>query len=182
MEIIRDGVGVIGQALGLLGGLLSFLGVTGIVLFVLSLILLGLLGAFSPLPKMVNYIAVVGLLTGLTLFGIEGFGDLPARAEALRGYLVVMLTPVVVVFGLKAAFGALFGGRSETAQLREAITELTEQVAALRRDRQGERLSGHATTLEMRARSPRQLLPLRRPPAAEAPELPAELPPRQLRG
>ncbi|MEM9839082.1 MAG: hypothetical protein AAF830_08000 [Pseudomonadota bacterium] len=162
MDILQSGMGILGQALGVLSGLLGFLGVTGIVLFVLSLILLGLLGAFSPLPKIVNYIAVVGLLTGLTLFGIEGFGDLPSRAEAIRGYLIVMLAPVVAVFGLKWAFGAIFRGRSETDQLKEAITELTEQVAALRRDRQGERLDARAADLEVTAQEPRRLLPLPR--------------------
>ncbi|MEM1381740.1 MAG: hypothetical protein AAGH41_14050 [Pseudomonadota bacterium] len=163
MDVVREGFGLLGQAFAALGGLMSFLGVTGIVLFVLSLLLLALLGAFSPLPKIINYLAVVGVVTGLALFGIEGFGDLPARADALRGYLVLMLAPVVVVYGLKAAFSALFRNRSEVAQLREAITELTEQVAALRRDRRGEGLPRDDATLALSAKNPRRLLGVIRP-------------------
>lgn len=162
MEAVRDGVQVIVEAVGLLGGILSFLGVTGLVLFVLSLILLALLGAFSPLPRMANYIAVVGLVTGLTLFGIDGFGDLPERADAVRRYLVVMLSPLVLVVLVRWVWRTVFRGRSETEQLRDAITALTEEVTALRRDRRGERALAEPP-LELRAKSPRRLLPLPRP-------------------
>lgn len=156
MAAFGEGVGVLGQALALLGSLLSFLGITGIVLFVLSLLLLALVGAFSPLPKMANYIAVVGSITALVLFGFEGFGELPDRAGALRGYLVFMLTPVAVVFLGRGAWRAVTRGRSEVEQLKEAITELTEQVAALRRDRRGES-DQQERMLEVTVQQPRQL-------------------------
>lgn len=132
---MAESIGIVSEALRLLGGVLGFLGATGIVLFVLSLLLMGLVGAFSPLPKMLNYIAIVGLVTGLALFGFDEFGELPERVVSLRGYLVVMLAPVVGIYAIKAVWGMIFKERSETQQLREAITELTEQVAALRRDR-----------------------------------------------
>ena len=156
MDQVRESIGILGEALGLLGGILSFLGATGIVLFVLSLILLAIVGAFSPLPKMINYVAIVVLVTALAMFGIEGFGELPGRVEALRGYLIVMLSPVVGVFLLKAVIGALFRRRSETDQLREAVTELTEQVAQLRRDRKSER-SEAMLTIEAKAEEPKLL-------------------------
>lgn len=157
MADVTEGLGVLREALMLLGGLLSFLGATGIVLFALSLILMALLGAFSPLPKMINYVAIVGLVTGLALFGIEGFEELPDRVVALRGYLIVMLGPVVAVYALKGIGGRLLRQPSETEQLKEAVTELTEQVAQLRRDQKGGR--NHATlTLDASAREPRRLV------------------------
>jgi len=154
-----EGLGVLGQALAMLGNVLSFLGVTGIVLFVLSLLLLALVGAFSPLPKMVNYVAVVGLVTGLALFGFEGFGELPDRAAALRGYLIFMLSPVVLIFLLRGGWRLATRGRSEVEQLKEAITELTEQVAALRRDRRGEQ-DDTVRTLAVTVQRRRQLTKL----------------------
>ncbi|GGY47655.1 hypothetical protein [Parvularcula lutaonensis] len=158
---MRESIDILGEALGLLGGLLSFLGATGIVLFVLSLILMALVGAFSPLPKMLNYVAIVVLVTALAMFGIDGFGELPGRVEALRGYLIVMLSPVVGVFLLKALIGALFRRRSETEQLKDAVTELTEQVAQLRRDRKADR--GEARlTIEAKAKEPKLLRRLHR--------------------
>lgn len=158
---MRESIGIMGEALGLLGGILGFLGATGIVLFLLSLLLMGLVGAFSPLPKMMNYIAIVGLVTGLALFGFEEFGELPERVVALRGYLVVMLTPVVAIYALKGLWSTVFKGRSETQQLREAVTELTEQVAQLRRDRKSE-TAVQTLTLEQTPREPRRLLEKRR--------------------
>jgi hypothetical protein len=135
MARLVENFGVLGEALSLLGGLLSFLGATGIVLFLLSLLLMGLIGAFSPLPKMINYVAIVSFVTLVTLFGFEGFGELPERVQAIRGYLIVMLSPVVAVFVLRGLLTMLFGRKgSETRQLKEAVTELTEQVAALRRE------------------------------------------------
>lgn len=139
MAGLRDGIGMLGEALGLLGGLLGFLGATGIVLFAVSLVLLGLVGAFSPLPKMANYLTIVGLVTGFVLFGFEGFSALPDRAAAVRSYLIVMLAPVAGIYLVSGILRLAFRRRSETEQLREAVTELTEQVAQLRRERQGER-------------------------------------------
>lgn len=155
---MRESIDIIGEALGLLSGFLGFLGATGIVLFILSLVFLALVGAFSPLPKMLNYIAIVGLVTGLALFGFDGFGALPERVIALRGYLVVMLTPVVAIYTIKGIWGLVFKGRSETQQLREAVTELTEQVAQLRRDRKGSRAELELTTLEYKTPEPRRLI------------------------
>lgn len=162
---MRESIGIIGEALSLFGGLLGFLGATGIVLFAVSLLLLALVGAFSPLPKMLNYIAIVGLVTGLALFGFKEFGELPDRVIALRGYLVVMLLPVVAIYALKGLWTAIFRPRSETRQLREAVTELTEQVAQLRRDRRTE-APGQTLTLEQRPREPRRLI-ARRPAEME---------------
>ena len=155
---MRESIDIISEAMGLLSGFLGFLGATGIVLFLLSLVFLALVGAFSPLPKMLNYVAIVGLVTGLALFGFDEFGALPDRVIALRGYLVVMLTPVVAIYAIKGVWGLLFRGRSETQQLREAVTELTEQVAQLRRDRKGSRAELELTTLEYKTPEPRRLI------------------------
>ncbi|MEE4212189.1 MAG: hypothetical protein V2I43_23330 [Parvularcula sp.] len=160
MNRIADSLGVLGEALGLLGGLLGFLGATGIVLFLLSLILMGLVGAFSPLPKMLNYVAVVSFVTLVALFGVEEFGELPGRVAAIREYLIVMLAPVVAIFLLRGLLTLVFGrrGLSETRQLREAVTELTEQVAALRREQRPlERREAAALTLDAMPRQPRLL-------------------------
>ncbi|MEM6913577.1 MAG: hypothetical protein AAF511_06330 [Pseudomonadota bacterium] len=132
-----DGILVIGQTLGLIGEMLSILGPNGVPLFLLTLLLSVLLSAFSPLSKLTNYLAVVTVVTIFAVKDTAGLAGLPAEFAAIQGYLIVMLVPVAAVYALKAVFGRI-GPRSETEQLREAVTELTEQVAALRRDRQGE--------------------------------------------
>ncbi|MEM0928325.1 MAG: hypothetical protein AAGI89_03435 [Pseudomonadota bacterium] len=132
-----DGIVVIGETLRLIGEMLSILGPNGIPLFLLTLLLSALLSAFSPLSKITNYLAIVALVTLFAIKDADGLQGLPAELASVQGYLIVMLVPVAVVYGAKAALGRI-GARSETEQLREAVTELTEQVAALRRDRQGE--------------------------------------------
>lgn len=132
-----DGIVVIGETLRLIGEMLSILGPNGIPLFLLTLLLSALLSAFSPLSKITNYLAIVALVTLFAIKDTEGLQGLPGELASIRGYLIVMLVPVAVVYGAKAVLGRI-GARSETEQLREAVTELTEQVAALRRDRQGE--------------------------------------------
>ena len=132
-----DGIVVIGETLRLIGEMLSILGPNGVPLFLLTLLLTGLLGAFSPLPKITNYLSIVTIVTLFSIKDADGLGGLASEFGAIRGYLTVMLVPVGVVYAAKALLGK-FGPRTETDQLREAVTELTEQVAALRRDRQGE--------------------------------------------
>ncbi|MEL6487959.1 MAG: hypothetical protein AAFQ13_12550 [Pseudomonadota bacterium] len=132
-----EGIVVIGETLRLIGEMLSILGPNGVPLFLLTLLLTALLSAFSPLAKITNYLAVVTLVTLFAIKDTDGIQGLPAEFSAIQGYLVVMLVPVAIVYAAKAIFSRL-GRRSETEQLREAVTELTEQVAALRRDRQGE--------------------------------------------
>lgn len=155
----------LGQAVALLGGFFGFLGMTGIVLFVMSLVLLALTGSFSPLPKLANYLTVVVLVACILLFGLQGVGEMQDKINALGPYLAVMLAPVAALYLIRGAFGAIFKGRSETEQLKEAVTELTEQVAALRRDRQGERLeTREMLTIEAEAK-----------PALKAEKLPRRL-------
>lgn len=134
---VANSVGYFGEVMAVILGVFSFLGIGGTALFFLSLILLGFVGAFSPLTKTTNYLLVV---IGVTLIIVMGVGDLTEAGETmstLMNYLAVMLVPLVVVYGLRIVLKR-FGRGSETEQLREAVTELTEQVAALRRDRQGE--------------------------------------------
>ncbi|MEO1041303.1 MAG: hypothetical protein AAFX52_03345 [Pseudomonadota bacterium] len=132
-----DGIVVIGQTLSLTGEMLSILGPNGVPLFLLTLLLSVLLGAFSPLSKLTNYLAVVTVVTLFAVKDTDGLAGLPAELASIQGYLIVMLVPVAIVYAVKAVIGRI-GPRTETEQLREAVTELTEQVAALRRDRQGE--------------------------------------------
>lgn len=164
-EGFKAGLGLLEQALGLLMGVLSFLGPIGIVLFLVSLLLLGFLGSFSPLPKLFNYVLIVGLITGLSLLGVGSQEEFAATGGAIFRYLIVMLSPVVVVYGLRALFRNRSGG---PRQLREAVTELTEQVAQLRRERQGERDRARGETLTVEAASPAALPVLKRLEEPEA--------------
>lgn len=154
------GLEVFGDVMSAIFTVLGFLGPVGLVLFVLSLVLMMFFGSFSPLPKLANYLLVVGLvsLAATTRFG--EFDGVMALGGGFTAYLVVMLAPLVIVYGLKFGFARAFGGRSEAQQLKEAVTELTEQVAALRRDRVGaepERERPYLT-IDASAREPRRLV------------------------
>ena len=50
-----------------------------------------------------------------------------------------MTPPVLALLFINFVWRAVTRRRPETEQLREAVTELTEQVAALRRERKAER-------------------------------------------
>ena len=134
---MADGLGYFGDVISIIFSVFGFLGIGGTALFLLSLILLGFVGAFSPLSKTTNYLLVVAGVTTIIIMNVGNVSEAGETTSTLTSYLTVMLVPLVAVYGLRIITRRL-GRGSETEQLREAVTELTEQVAALRRDRQGE--------------------------------------------
>jgi len=137
LDAIGEGLGYFGDVLSMIFSVFGFLEIGGTALFLLSLILLGFVGAFSPLSKTTNYLLVVAGVTTIIVMKVGDIGEAGETMATLTSYLTVMLVPLVAVYGLRI-ITRRFGRGSETEQLREAVTELTEQVAALRRDRQGE--------------------------------------------
>jgi hypothetical protein len=118
------------QVLGFIFDLLGFLGPLGIALFLVSVLLLAFVGSFSPLPKIVNYLLIVAVVSVSTVaaLGLEESGGATA---VLSRYLAFMLAPLLVFFGIKRVFR-----RKDSAEkLQHAVEELTQQVAMLRREK-----------------------------------------------
>jgi hypothetical protein len=140
--------------IGFIFDVLGFLGPLGIALFFVSLLLLAFVGSFSPLPKLVNYLLIVTMVTVSTLLGVSGFEDVGNITSGLARYLAFMLTPVAVLFAIKR----IFRRKDPAEKLKHAVDELTEQVAMLRRE-QGALPARETLTIEAKARkAPRRLV------------------------
>jgi len=82
------------------GSFFSFLGLQAILLIIATFSILYLLGIVSPLKRRANF--TLAVLFGLALFFISGF-----EQEALGKYLLVMLFPLILSYGVILIFKGL---------------------------------------------------------------------------
>ena len=111
--------------LDFIAGFIGYLGPAGFFLFVISLVLLWLVSAASPLDKAWNYLLVVGFVASTYLLRAEAAG----AGKTVPRYLSVMAAPLILTHGLHFALTQArrqLGRRDARARIHTLAREIAD--------------------------------------------------------
>ncbi|MGV6820899.1 MAG: hypothetical protein ACWA5T_10445 [Parvularcula sp.] len=130
-----DAAKVLGEIVGLLGGIGSFLGVFGIALVLLTLLILGFINAVSPASRKVNFFLSVGIVAAMAMMQALKSGSPPDQLVRLVPFFIVMAAPYLTAVFLGALFRRLTRPSDHNRMQRiEALTEeLNREIDAMKK-------------------------------------------------
>ncbi len=122
----QDFAQLVGAFLEFIGGFLDYLGLFGFFLFIITLVLLSITNAVSPLGKLANYLTVCGFVSMVYLFNAPG----SSAAITILRYLSVMAAPLALTYGVQylVSFGRGLFGKNSAQRRFDRIRELAGEI------------------------------------------------------